>query len=473
MMRYIAVLIITTLLGLAKPAAAQQIAAKIIDRIESKAAQINTQLDRQTEKYLRRLEKQEAKLKRKLFRKDSSAAAALFKTGGHQYQALAEQVTTRLPGATQKIKEYLPGLDSATTALKFIKQNSGLLNTGSDRVKAALTQYETLQQKLTAIHQVQVQIKQRKAQLSQVLSKYNLGRQLKKYNKAAYYYGAQVNEYKQALKDPAKMEKMMLAALNKIPAFNRFFQQFSAIGQLFPQAAGTGTGTAALAGLQTRVQVMRQLQNLGAAAGPGNGSNAGLGMLQQNLSQAQQQLAQLKNKILQAGGGSSDFEMPDFKPNEQKTKSFLQRFELKTDLQSTRGSSLLPNMLDMAVGLNYKLSGNKNIGVQAAYKLGLGNRLNHIQLSSEGLGLRSFADFKIGKKNNFWLTGGYERNYFMQPRLSNYTGTGLWNEVAAAGLSKKYRLGKKRQGEMKILYNFLWRGQPGSQPFIYRTGINF
>lgn len=367
----------------------------------------------------------------------------------------------------------MPGLDSTTTALKFITQNPTLQQGKQyvDKAKTALQQYETLQQKIQSATDVKNFIKERKAQLQEAAKKYNLTKHLGKYNKQAYYYAAQLGEYKQALKDPKKAEELAIRLLNKIPQFKDFFAKFSQIGQLFPQPQGGINNIASLAGLQTRAQVMQQIQTtIGSAAG---GPNAGLQSIQQNIQQAQNQLNQLRNRVQQAGGSSSDFDMPDFAPNTQKTKGFLKRFELKTDIQSSRGTGYLPNMADLSLGLGYKLSDNKRIGVQAAYKLGLGNGFNNIKLSTEGVGIRSYADIKFSKKTNLWLTGGYERNFFSQPNLQNYTGTGLWNEAAVAGLSKKYNIGKKRKGEMKILYNFLWQKQIGSQQFIYRTGLNF
>jgi hypothetical protein len=51
---------------------------------------------------------------------------------------------------------------------------------------------------------------------------------------------------------------------------------------------------------------------------------------QQNIQQGQSQMQQLKNKLVQLGGGSSDDIMPQgFKPNNQKTKSFLKSWSME------------------------------------------------------------------------------------------------------------------------------------------------
>ncbi len=79
-------------------------------------------------------------------------------------------------------------------------------------------------------------------------------------------------------------------------------------------------GTAAgLEGLQTRSQVQQLIQGQ-----VGAGGSSGMAALQSNLESAHQQLDQFKDKLSSLGSGSGDMDMPDFKPNQQKTRSFLQ-----------------------------------------------------------------------------------------------------------------------------------------------------
>ena len=73
-----------------------------------------------------------------------------------------------------------------------------------------------------------------------------------------------------------------------------------------------------LTGLQTRSSVQALIQQQISAGGP----NA-LAIVQQNIAQATSELNKLKDKVNNFGGGSSDIEMPDFKPNNQKTKNFF------------------------------------------------------------------------------------------------------------------------------------------------------
>ncbi len=55
--------------------------------------------------------------------------------------------------------------------------------------------------------------------------------------------------------------------------------------------------------------------------------------------------------------------MPDFKPNNQKIKSFLKRLEYTTDVQFSKTNSLLPNTANIGLGIGYKLNDKSIIGI--------------------------------------------------------------------------------------------------------------
>ena len=150
---------------------------------------------------------------------------------------------------------------------------------------------------------------------------------------------------------------------------------------------------ASLAGLQTRVQVNNLIQQ---QIAPG-GLNA-QAQFQQGIQQVQSQMQQLKNKLMQFGKGSSDDVMPQgFKPNSQKTRSFLKRLEFGTNIQAQKSTNFFPATTDLGLSVGYKLNDKSIIGVGASYKIGLGHGWNDMELSSQGAGLRSYVDWKIQK----------------------------------------------------------------------------
>jgi hypothetical protein len=207
-------------------------------------------------------------------------------------------------------------------------------------------------------------------------------------------------------------------------------------------------------------------QNVGA------GGAAALQQVRDNVQGAQNQLQQLKNKVRELGGGNSDVEMPDFKPNNQRTKSFLQRLQLGGNIQFAKPNGIVPTTGDFAMTVAYKLNDKSSIGIGGSYKLGIGS-LKRIRFTHEGIGLRSFADLKL--KGQFYITGGYELNHFARfTQIASINNFDYWQSSGLAGLSRKYKIGKKRCGNFQVLYDFLHKQHtPHSQPLIIRTGFTF
>jgi hypothetical protein len=186
---------------------------------------------------------------------------------------------------------------------------------------------------------------------------------------------------------------------------------------------------------------------------------------------AQTQLSQLKDKLSNLGinGGSSDMTMPDFKPNSQHTKSFLQRIEYGLNVQSQKGSWGIPVTSDIALTAGYKLNDKSTIGIGAAYRIGWGT-IKHIHISHEGAGLRSYVDIKA--KGSIWISGGYELNYMHSfQKLTDLYDIQVWQRSGLIGVTKKYKVGKK-ENNMQLLWDFLSYSQVPRSPAIkFRVGF--
>lgn len=445
---------------------------KALHYIDKKQAAITNAVDKQTRKLLDRMAKKEAKLQKRLQGIDSIKAQQLFAGTQAKYQQLQQKLKNPLEGSVNKLKEYLPGMDSLQTSMQFLqKLNPGLPADKLSQVNDITGKMQQLQGKMQVTTEVQAYIKEREQQLKQQLSSYGLGKQLLGINKEVYYYQQQMKEYKQLINNPDKLAETVIAKLRGLPAFQSFWQRNSMLAQLFPTPQNYGT-SAALAGLQTRSQVASIInQRLpGAINADGSGGN----YLQQQLQSAQAQMSTIKDKINKLGGGSSDMIMPDFKPNSQKTKPFLKRLEYGFNIQNNQSTNFLPTISDIGLTLGYKLSDKAVIGMGASYKLGLGRGLNHIAFSSQGLSLRSYMDIKA--KGSIWITGGYEYNYMQQfSKLRDLrTNVDVWQKSALIGITKKYKIGKNKQGNMQLLYDFLYKQEvPRGTALKFRIGYSF
>jgi hypothetical protein len=440
--------------------------SRFFNRMQNKTAKLDDQLTRQTEKYLRRMELREAWMQKKLYKVDSMAAKSLFGGAAAQYTALSQKLATDSGSMQLHLSgEYQAYTDSLQGMLKFMK--------GSEAA-GALTQLKILEAKMQDADQIKEYIRQRKLQISQYIQQHTnlaslLGKNYQGINQDLYYYSQQIREYKAMLNDPDKLEKQALAILNKLPAFQSFMKQNSQLAGLFNLPGNYGD-PGSVAGLQTRDQVAALINQQVAAGGVG-----GAAALQANLQSAQSQLDGYKDKLSRLGGGSSDMDMPDFKPNPQRTRPFWKRLEYGTNFQTTRNNYYFPTVTDFGLSVGYKLSERSTIGIGASYKLGWGNGIQHIAFSSQGAGLRSFVDLLL--KGSFSATGGFAYNY-MTP-FASYQQLHQWSNWSRSGLigisntiSLKSRVFKKTK--VQLLWDFLSYQQiPRTQAILFRVGYAF
>jgi len=449
--------------------------AKYLNAISAKSAKATEQIDKQTEKYLAKLEKQERRLQKKLAKIDSLAAKNVFANTEQKYRDLENRIKNKSESLLHKGSQYLPWLDSARTSLKFLETKNpvtGAITTNQAKLTGALSKVKELENQFKQAANVKDFIRQRKEYLKQQLQHYNLGNELKNYNQTAYYYSQQINEYRQALNDPDKAEKKVLELLNKVPVFQDFMRKNSMLASLFAVPGSDPNGlTQNLAGLQTRASVQGLIQNQLAAGGP----NA-QAMLQQNIGEAQGMLNQLKNKMSQMGtSGGSDLDMPEYKPNTQKTKPFLKRLEYGTNIQSAKSNYYFPTTTDIALSVGYKLNEKNIIGIGASYKMGWGKDFSHINLSSQGIGFRSFMDTKL--KGSFYASGGFEYNY-QQPfgSIEQIKYLNAWQQSGLIGISKIVSLKTKyfKKTKLQLLWDMLsYQQVPKTQPVKFRVGYSF
>jgi hypothetical protein len=457
---------------------------KLFSRVQSKAADLDKQLTKQTEKYIRQMAKREARLQKKIAKVDSAAAKRLFAGSAESYAALLRKFKNDTAGGKLGSEPYQPYTDSLRTSLNFLQQNPQLLNAaGKDatalqaQLQGSAGQLQQLQAKMQGTDAVNTFIQQRKDQLKAYLSQYTqlppgLNNAYQGLNQRMYYYTQQLTHYKEMLNNPDELEKKALAVLDQTAAFQNFMKNNSQLASLFglPGTAGNGanaTTAQALAGLQTRDQLQQMVQGQ-LSGGGGNAMQA----LQQNLESGQSQLDALKNKISQYGQGGQNIESTDFTPNDQKTKTLWKRLEYGVNMQTTRTNYAFPLVTDFGLSLGYKLSNNNTVGVGGSYKMGWGSGINHIAISSQGAGLRSFLNIHI--KGSWSATGGLEYNYetpFVSLQQINHLS--YWTQSGLIGIMKTVSLKSPvlKKTTLQLLWDFLsYQQVPRTQPILFRIG---
>lgn len=436
---------------------------KYLSQVEHKSHHVEEQVNKRTEKALARFAKQEKKMQAKLWKVDSVAAKNIFTRSIDKLNSLKSGLKNKVPGNLS-----LGGnedLDTLQNSLKFLEGSKDMLGSSKDKLSSATKSVQDLQGKLQQAEEVKAYIREHKQQLKEQLSQYTgFSKDLQKMNKEAYYYSEQVKEYKSLLKDKKKAEAKAVELLKKVPAYNTFLQQHSQLASLFNLSSATGNTAQSLEGLQTRPQVEQLIQQR-----IGSSPTAQQAVSQQ-MEQARSQFSELKSKFPDLDNAG---DMPDFKPNPMKTKSFLQRLEFGGNIQFQKSSRYYPTTTDIAGQVAYKFHKNGSAGAGIAYKLGMGTGWDHITFSHQGIGLRSFVDWKL--KGTFFLNGGFEENYMsVFSRVSQLTSWSGWKGSALLGVSKKYKISAKLKGNIMVLYDFLAsRTVPPTSALKVRMGYNF
>jgi hypothetical protein len=460
------------------PQTAGNLSDQTLYRISKSYGSINAELQQASSSILDRAQQEEFKLQRALLSKDS-LASGLFASVPKQYAQLQAKLKSPVDLTVKDpLQEYIPSFDSLQTALRFLEQSglAGLPASKLNQLQGLSGQLTSVETRLRQANEVKTFIQSRRDQLQGLLSQYNLTDKLSRLNKQVYYYQQSIAQYKSLWQNKDQLAVKILSVVRKLPAFAGFMQNHSYLSQLFrvPGSTVDLPDSAGLPGLQTRRQVSALVAAKlgpgasfpGAVTGGNNGSGNPLGAGMQD---AQAQLDSWKDKITQSGGGSSSDPTADFIPNTQHGKPIWRRLEAGINLQSVNSSAFVPATSDLALTLGYKLNDKAIIGIGAAYKMGWGQPFNHISLSSQGMGLRSFME--VEWKHNFWWTGGLEYNYYNAFNSFSQLGAySSWQSSGLVGMTKKFKIGK-RQNEIQLLYDVLHAQHvPTSQPLVFRVG---
>ncbi|HLZ88469.1 MAG TPA: hypothetical protein VKQ52_14535 [Puia sp.] len=457
-----------------------------LGHIQSRTASLNQQLTSQTEKMLQKMAQREARMEKKLSGVDSLGARQLFAHSQQEYASLLQQMRADTGLHRQRATgQYQPYVDTLQGSLSFLKQNPRLLGGTTNnlnpeiqgQLQGASSQIQSIQARLQVASQAKAFVQQRKTLINQYISQHVnmqslLNQPYSAMNQEVYYYSQRVQQYKDMLNSPDKLEKQALARLGTMPAFRNFMKNNSQLSGLFKlPGAGFGGGTAQpLPGLQTHAQVAQQVQGQVGASGP-----AGLDAFQSKIQSAQTQLNSYKSKISQLGAGSTVADVPDFRPNEQKTKTLWHRLEYGANFQTTHTNYYYPVVTDLGLSLGYRLGHGKIVGIGASYKMGWGSGFNHISITSQGIGLRSFLQMPI--KGSFSATGGFEYNYATPfASYQQLKQLSLWTKSGLIGVTKtvsmKSRVFKKTQ--LQLLWDFLsYQQVPKTQALLFRIGYAF
>jgi hypothetical protein len=241
--------------------ASLEIPGQYQQKVEQRLNKLDDKIDAANDRALTLFRKQQEKITRKLSKLDSVAGRKLAADIEQKYAALSSRLAQ-----PQQLTQYFPYLDTLKTSLKFLNKfgtdQSSLKGIGTEKLSSLESQLQKAQVMKDFLRQQQSNLKEQ-------LQQFGFVRELKKFNKDVYYYGQQINEYREALKDSKKLERKAVELLSRTTIFQEFMQRNSMLAALFRTSSANQNEPGIvenLVGLQTRTQVNQSIQTL---VGPG------------------------------------------------------------------------------------------------------------------------------------------------------------------------------------------------------------
>lgn len=443
---------------------------KLCAKIERLSAKQQQKLEGKTDKWLRRVQKEEIHFISQVKLKDSVLAAYLTNSGKNIFDLKSDSNSSALSA------NYAPLLDSQRVLLKYISQMH-IADTSMTHMKMlskAKLSIDKLSRTMDDKTRISNLLKERVTLIKDRLKVLPALDIVKKYEKQIYYYRQQVDDIKATISEPEKLERVALEIANKIPAFQAFFKRNSQLASLTNEGDNPMDLVQSSSLMQTSAVVRQQLQQKFGEDFIGKAGNVKQA-LQEKIQQGQTQIGQLKPQALRniANGYKPIKKDSSFIGNSQKTKGFWQRIEFGFDMQPAKRNNSSPVTNDIAIKAAYKLNDKSLIGAGIVYKLGLGDGIEKLSITHEGMGYRTFVDVKF--KGNIWLTGAYEMAYNSRfARLDIFRTYNHWERSALFGVTKKILLTNKKKYTVQILYDFLNSQHTiTGSPWKFRAGWSF
>jgi hypothetical protein len=459
---------------------------------EKKVTDFNAKVEAATRKRIDVLIGQEKKMQGVIGKMDSAKAKSLF---GYSIDSL-KRFQTMIARPVSKLNRvfkggYLPYLDSLKGSLSFFKKAqaaTGQITATQDRLNGSLGSVDKLEDRLSTVSQINTYLQQRRSVLQAQVSRFPaLAKPLQNFNSQTAVYQARINNYKQTLSDPDKIEKLVMAKLEQTPAFQQFFQQHSQLSGTFasPPTLIPGSvlgsmpvvnGIPSRAALQQYAKkelpaldstdltqiVQQKVQSTGAGAQEG-GSLPSLGSIPA--------LSSITSRVPSSGqlGNGGDATLP---AGSQSGLPLGKRLEYGTNIQFAGSNNFLPATANLGLQAGYKFSSKGSFGIGISYGLGIGTGWKNIKFTNNSLGLLQYLKYKTGK--SFFLQGGAEFNYITAfAGISELRNFSAWQTSALLGVGREYSVSKKIKGSILLLFDGLYREHhPPTQPLVFRIGYN-
>ena len=377
---------------------------------------------------------------------------------------------------------YLSRFDTLQTLFSFAGMESPEL------MRKATDAVTLMKDKLGATEVTDQWIRERQQMLYDALSRHSslpsgIKKAFDQWKGEAWVWKARAEAWRETLNNPQQIEKEALRILHRQPFFQKFMAENGELARLFgpPSGASDLPAGTPIPGLQTRASVAEALQ-----ARFGVDALQSGGALQQQIQNGMDQLSnQQNNPIAQAVSEVTqavEQVKATLSPAQQekadlKAQPLKKRFEFGANLQSATRMQNFPAVRDIGLSAGYKLNPRSVVGIGIAYKFALGESWKDIEWTHEGVGFRSFFDWRLASAGSkllkgIWLTGGFEMNYWARIARDAQWEDLAWEKSGLVGVTKTIAA-KRKEGKVQVLYNLIGSNGTAGGNLIFRYSKNF
>jgi hypothetical protein len=443
------------------------------------------------DKYNERVTKQQARLLKKLKSKENKYANKLKRRDSASYAKYSEQPLTY--DSISKLQKTDSGLnysriskrgnasvDSLKNIQTFLQNKIHLQNGQSADLPASDTKLGQLKAQGNYSNYINDLISQRTNNLKSISqgSKVNIGA-FNGISKQVFYAKEKMKVFKNMNDEPSEAEEMALESLQGYDGFDKYMLTADPNSMAALSAKGASASDLEKLGFQTKRQMSDQLQkkfggDLGGLQQKMSGQINDFKAKLKKLEDAKNSASETKNTLTKLG----HTEKPIFRPNAMRGLPLAKRIERQLNWQTTRATlDGQPAMFQLAAMAGFKHTPKLTYGVGLATSIGFGQSWNNIRFSFQGIGLRSYAEWKL--LYGVGAYAGYERIYkqtaFFDSKVAQQPtetyaphNNRSYNESVLIGLTKTYKVNDKWNGSMQVLYDVYWKEKGLRSPIILR-----
>lgn len=461
---------------------------------ERKKLRYLKKIERKNERYVKQQEKKTHKLLATLSEKENSLFSAIdsvqkdsaviknsFSKIGERFEnedinadqvlsKLNQPVSTQTSLSTNGISEKLSG-DLKDYLKQQVLTSSFLADTSctnceklKEQAGKAKENISKTSQKLERLKSIQGDIKKHQETLKNYgVQTPELASKLKDIDKSCYYYTQGMNGFKDLYTNPAKgIESSLLKKLSFNKDFKLFQTQFNSLPISGSTLSGLTGGVPDMTGYQTKAQVQAML--------PQNAQGITPELKNQLLSNMQNGLQQFSELKEEKPDLSMFKDKPDFKVNPYKGLPLRKRLVPGFTFQPQVKKATEPITIDLGATLGFKLIERLTPMIGVSTKLGLGNDIQHLAFSYQGIVARAGFDTKL--VYGFSFQGWYEATWRPYPEVIPDDYKMSYPEPSLiAGICNTYKISKKVKGTLMVGYDFFYnKHTPYTSPWVIRMG---